>query len=318
MKAAVVTRFGETPRYTDVPEPIAIGEDEVVVDVLASALSPRTRSHAAGSHYSSTGDLPLIPGIDGVGRLPDGGLAYFLLPDTNKGAMAERVTIDRRRSVALPEGVEPIMIAATMNPAMASWVALRQRITFEPGQSVLILGATGNAGRVAIQVAHRLGACRITAVGRHIERLGDVAKYEAHQVVDLDADPHTVAQHLAEAGKEVDVVLDFLWGEPASKALRAIVPHRRYDEQLLSWIQIGSVAGPEASIPSAALRAVNLRILGSGQGSVGTRAYRQEIGTLAQVIHEGAFDITTRCAPLSEVSTAWTDVAGTDRIVIVP
>lgn len=318
MKAALVTAFGESPRWVDVPPPIAAGEDEIVVDVLASALSPRVRSQAAGSHYTSTGDLPLIPGIDGVGRLPDGGLVYFLLPDTDKGAMAERVAIDRRRSVPLPEGADPVQIAAAMNPTMASWVGLRQRIAFRSGQSVLILGATGNAGRAAVQVAHRLGAGAITAVGRHAERMEDLTDCGASRIVELAADPGDVARELADAGRTVDVVLDFLWGEPASTALRAIVPHRARDEQLLTWIQIGSIAGSESPVPSAALRAVNLRIIGSGQGSVQPRAYRQEIQALAQEIHNGAFDVPARCVPLSEVESAWADTASTERIVIVP
>lgn len=317
MKAAVVTTFGESPRYTDAPEPTATGENEVVVDVLASALAPRVRSQAAGSHYTSTGDLPLIPGIDGVGRLPGGALVYFLLPDTNRGAMAERVTIDRRRSVPLPEGADPVMIAAAMNPAMASWVALRQRITFEPGQRVLVLGAAGSAGRAAVKVAHRLGAGAIIAVGRQAERMDDLTRYGA-RILELGADPDSVSRDLAEAGRDVDVVLDFLWGEPASKALYAIVPNRSRDEQLLTWIQIGSVAGPESPIPSAALRAVNLRIIGSGQGSVEPRAYRQEIAALAQEIHDGTLDTMARRVPLSEVESAWADTTSTERIVIVP
>ena len=102
MKAAIVTTFGEPPVYADAPEPVAASGDEAVVEVLAAALSPRVRSQAAGTHYTSGEDLPLIPGIDGVGRLPDGKLVYFLLPDTNRGAMAERTVVDLRRTVPLP------------------------------------------------------------------------------------------------------------------------------------------------------------------------------------------------------------------------
>lgn len=318
MKAAVVTAFGENPRYTDAPEPTASGRNEVVVDVLAAALSPRVRSQAAGSHYTSTGELPMIPGIDGVGRLPDGLPVYFLLPDTDKGAMAERVTIDLRRSVPLPENADPVMIAAVMNPAMASWVALRRRVTFRRGQSVLILGATGNAGRAAVQVAQRLGAGDIIAAGRRADRMHDLARYGATHLVELDGDPETVTRHLAEAGKDVDVVLDFLWGEPTRTALDAIVPHRTRDEQPLTWIQIGSAAGLESSIPSAALRAVDLRLLGSGQGSVEPHAYRTEVEALAREVLTGTFATTARKVPLSEVESAWADSGGTERIVIVP
>lgn len=318
MRAALVTRFGETPRYGDAPEPTATAPHEAVVEVVAAALSPRVRSHADGSHYTSTSELPLIPGIDGVGRLSDGKLIYFLLPDTNKGSMAERTTIDLRRSIPLPDNADPLRIAAVMNPAMASWVALRRRIEFEPGQSVLILGATGNAGRCAVQVAKQLGANQIIAVGRGAAQMGELARLGATDIVELADDPARVKNHLAEAGKDVDVVVDLLWGEPAKNALYAIVPHRSDAEQRLAWIQVGSVAGLESSIPSAALRAVNLQIIGSGQGSVTPRDYRQEIELLAAEVMKGTLDTAARQVPLSQVEAAWADTRSAERIVIVP
>src|ERR1700761_9337264 len=158
MYAAVVTSFDTPPTYREFPTPSPATPDEVLVDVVAAGLHPRVRSQADGSHYTSSDGLPLIPGIDGVGRAPDGSLRYFVLPDTTMGAMAEQTVVDLRRSIVLPEASDPVLVAAAMNPAMSSWVALRRRITFEPGQSVLILGATGNAGRLAIQVAKYLGA----------------------------------------------------------------------------------------------------------------------------------------------------------------
>src|SRR6202161_4145084 len=153
MHAAVVTAFGSAPRYLEFPTPVPAGDHEMLVGVLAAGLHPRVRSQANGSHYTSSDELPLVPGIDGVGRAPDGTLRYFILPDTTMGAMAEQTVIDLRRSVVLPDGSDPVLIAAAMNPAMSSWLALRQRIDFTAGQRVLVLGATGNAGRMAIQVA---------------------------------------------------------------------------------------------------------------------------------------------------------------------
>src|SRR3954470_14997401 len=123
MKAAVVRSFDTAPRYADFPTPDPVTNHEMVVDVVAAGLHPRVRSQADGSHYTSTDELPLVPGIDGVGRGPDGVLRYFVLPDTALGAMAERTVIDVRRSIALPAGADPIAMAAAMNPAMSSWVA---------------------------------------------------------------------------------------------------------------------------------------------------------------------------------------------------
>jgi NADPH:quinone reductase-like Zn-dependent oxidoreductase len=317
MKAAVISEFGEVPRYADAREPQATGGDEVVVDVVAAALSPRVRSQAAGSHYTSTGELPLIPGIDGVGRLPDGSLIYFLLPDTNKGAMAERTTVDMRRAVPLPKDADPVRLAAVMNPAMASWVALRRRIEFRRGQNVLILGATGNAGRCAVQVARHLGADEIVVVGRGARRMRDLTELGASRIIEL-REGESAKDELADAEKNIDVVLDFLWGEPTRDALYAIIPNRTDDDQLLTWIQIGSVAGLESSIPSAALRAVNLCLIGSGQGSVAARDYRDEVEQLASEALKGTFDTPVRQIPLSEVEAAWADTTSSKRIVIVP
>ncbi len=172
MKAAVVSSFGAVPRYEEFPAPAAAGENDMVIDVVAAGLHPRVRSQADGSHYTSTGELPLVPGIDGVGRGADGLFRYFTLPDTRAGAMAEQTVIDTRRSIVLPADSDPIAVAAAMNPAMSSWVALRQRVQFQAGQNVLVLGATGNAGQMAVEVAKLLGAGQIIAAGRSASRPG--------------------------------------------------------------------------------------------------------------------------------------------------
>src|SRR3954467_11482221 len=166
MRAAVVTEFGTPPTCQDFPTPEPGTQDEVLVDVVAAGLHPRVRSQADGSHYTGTGELPFVPGIDGVGQAPDGTLRYFVLPDTAMGAMAERTVVDTGRSVVLPADADPVLVAAGMNPAMSAWVALRRRIEFPAGQDVLVLGATGNAGRLAVQVAKHLGAGRVIAAGR--------------------------------------------------------------------------------------------------------------------------------------------------------
>ena len=307
MKAAVVTRYGQPPQYDDMPEPGAADPDEQVVEVLAAALSPRVRSQAAGSHYSSDGTLPLIPGIDGVGRTASGELRYFLLPDTNRGTMAERVAIDVRRSIPLPRGADPVMLAAAMNPLMSSWVALRRRARLRRGQSVLVLGAGGNAGRLAMDVARHLGARTVVGVSRAAS----------------GADPALIAQSdldaITAAGARVDVVLDYLWGQPTAEALRAIIPARADDSQQLTWVQIGSVAGPESAIPSAALRAVNLHIVGSGQGSVDPGDIKDELRHIAQAVGRGAFAVRARPVPLAQVADAWAEAPTTrDRLVLVP
>jgi NADPH:quinone reductase-like Zn-dependent oxidoreductase len=319
MKAAVVSSFGTAPRYEEFPAPILAGDDEMVIDVIAAGLHPRVRSQADGSHYTSTGELPLVPGIDGVGRGPDGLLRYFILPDTRVGAMAEQTVIDTRRSIVLPGDADPIAVAAAMNPAMSSWVALRQRVPFRAGQNVLVLGATGNAGQMAVQIAKHLGASQVIAAGRHAGRLAGLPALGATGTVLLDGDADGIARRLGQATADVDVVIDYLWGEPTTAAMVAVVTGRADRGQSLTWIEIGSVAGPSATIPSAALRAARLQIVGSGQGSVSAREILAELPALAQEITGGSFEIDARPTSLTDVEQAWADAAGqTQRIVITP
>jgi NADPH:quinone reductase-like Zn-dependent oxidoreductase len=317
--AAVVRSFSELPRYEpfDLPDPA--DEDQAVVEVLASGLHPRVRSGASGSHYTSTGKLPLVPGIDGVGRCADGRILYFVADDDLVGPMATRTVIDTRRSVELPDGTDVLKIAAAMNPAMSSWVALRRRVPIEPGQSVLILGATGSAGQMAVQVAKRLGAGEVIGAGRDKARLDALAGFGADATVALTGDASQTAVDLAQAASEVDLVIDYLWGEPASEAMMALLRARSDRGRALNWIQIGSMAGPTIELPSVALRSANFRLQGNGQGAVSTRAYLAELPSLIEEIDNGGLAVTARPAPLAEVETVWSapEVPG-ERTVFVP
>ena len=316
MHAAVVTAFDTPPTYREFPRPVPQAPDEVLVDVIASGLHPRVRSQADGSHYTSSGELPLVPGIDGVGRAPDGTLRYFVLPDTAMGAMAEQTVIDQRRSVALPDDTDPILVAAAVNPVMSSWIALRRRTQFEPGQTVLVLGATGSAGRMAVQVAKHLGAGHVVAAGRDAQRLSALAGLGADTTVQLGG--AAAMGDLVRAARDVDVVIDYLWGPVTAELMAGIAATRSDPGKFLTWIEIGSVTGASADIPSAALRAVRLTILGSGQGSVPTRDILTEMPALIREITRGTFDVDASAVPLAQVEKAWTDAPGEQRIVITP
>jgi len=310
MKAAVVNDFSQPPRYQDFPDPVARGEGEVVVEVLAAGLHPRVRSQAGGFHYTSTDELPLIPGIDAVVRDPSGNIRYTILDDTTLGTMAERTVIDLDRSVVLPDSIDPVAVAAAMNPAMSSWVALRRRISFNPGQRVAILGATGNAGRMAIQVAKRFGASQVIAAGRDGTKLAALDSLGADEVCTFD--------QLACAA-DVDVVIDYVWGEPTAAAMVEILTNRADRGEPLTWLEIGAIGGSEAAIPAAALRSARLQIVGSGIGSVPGRDFVEELPQLAEAVAAGAFDVRATAVPLAEVEAVWTGSARTsDRIVLVP
>ncbi|HEY3947252.1 MAG TPA: zinc-binding alcohol dehydrogenase family protein [Solirubrobacteraceae bacterium] len=319
MNAAVVTKFGDPPRYMPFRAPEPNGAEEIVVDVLAVGLHPRVRTGARGAHYTSSGTLPMIPGIDGVGRRADGKRIYFLAGDDAIGTMAERALVDVRRSVELPDGVDATRVAAAMNPAMSSWVALRRRVPIQAGQSVLVLGATGNAGAMAVQVARRLGAGRVIGAGRNPERLAGLSSLGADAVVQLTDDADATATTLAEAAAEVDIAIDYLWGEPAQRAMMALLTARSDRSRALDWIQIGAIAGPMLELASVALRSANLRLQGSGQGAVSPAVYAAELPSLATAIDAGEISVKPNAAPLEDVERVWlrAEVPG-ERTVLVP
>lgn len=319
MNAALVTSFDRPPRCQAFDAPKPEGDHEVLAHVLAVGLHPRVRSGASGSHYTSTDDLPLVPGIDGVALLPDGRRVYFVQPDAGLGTMAEKAVVDTRRMVVLPADADAVRVAAAMNPAMSSWVALRRRVPLEAGQAVLILGVTGNAGQMAVQIAKRLGAGRVIGAGRNPERLREAVNLGADEVVELSDDPKASAAAIAAAACEVDVVVDYLWGRPAQETIPALLTKRSDRSRSLDWIQIGSVAGPTIELPSVALRSANFRLQGNGQGAVSPRAYLAELPSLVDEITASRLKVSTVVVALREVEAAWTrTIEPGHRMVIVP
>jgi NADPH:quinone reductase-like Zn-dependent oxidoreductase len=319
MNAAVVTSFEAPPHYEQFAVPEPSGADEMLVDVLAVGLHPRVRSGAAGRHYTSSGTLPMIPGIDGVGRRADGGRVYFVAADDVIGTMADKALVDPRRSVDLPDDADTAKVAAAMNPAMSSWVALRQRVPITPGQSVLVLGATGNAGAMAVQVAKLLGAGRVVGAGRDLDRLSGLTSVGADDIVQLTEDREATRDALAAAAADSDIVIDYLWGEPAQSAIVALLTARDDRGRAMNWIQIGAVAGPTIELPSVALRSANFRLQGSGQGAVSSGVYRAELPSLVEQINAGAIAVKPNPVPLADVQVAWSrpDLPG-ERTVLVP
>ncbi|MBB4914819.1 quinone oxidoreductase family protein [Streptosporangium saharense] len=308
MHAAVIQASDCPPVYRDHPDPVSRHGGELVVEVLAAGLHHLTRSRANGSHYSSGGMYPLVPGVDGVVRDKEGNVRYVALDDTALGTFADRTLIDPRRSVILPDDIDPVRIAAAMNPAMSSWVALRRRVDFHAGQRVLVLGATGNAGRMAVQIAKLFGAAQVIAAGRDTTRLKALTALGADETITFD--------QLGQAA-DVDVVIDYVWGERAAAAMIPMLTARADRTAPLTWIQIGSVAGQTAPIPSAALRSARLQIVGSGIGSVPARDFLSELPELASAVAAGAIDVRARAVPLAQVEQMWAAETD-DRVVFVP
>lgn len=319
MKAALITSYDAPPHYCDVAEPRAIQPGEMLVDVLAAGLHHVTRGRASGQHYSSTDRLPLIAGVDGVGRGTDGRLRYFVQEPGQPGSMAERTIITLDHSIELPHDCDPVLLAGAMNPAMASWLALRRRahsfrrrLPFQRRKRVLVLGATGSSGRLAVQIARHLGASDVVAAGRDAGRLSKLPALGATETVTL-GDPR-----LGLLASDADVVLDFVWGESAVTAMEAVLRHREARDQPLDWIHLGSMAGDVAPLPGALLRSAKLQIMGCGHGALTGREMLAELPELVERLVRGMFQAEVRRLPLSEVTRGWQEESGRGRLVFTP
>ena len=307
MKAAVVQSFSAPPRYADFADPVP-AEGEVLVNVTAAGLHPIVKALAAGKHYGSTGELPFVPAVDGVGQLDNGTRIFFGAARSPFGTMAERSIARRGRWIVVPEGIDDVTVAAMMNPGMSSWAALTERARFASGESVLILGATGNAGQMAVQIAKRFGARRIVAAGRNPHTLEETKSLGADATISLQQEPEAlVAAFREEIGSHgVDVVLDYLWGAPAEAFLSAIVTKGlTHESKRMRYIQIGNSAGPSISLAAAILRSSDLQMLGSGFGSVSMERLFASLTAFLQTAAKQPFRIETQAAPLRDVETLW-------------
>jgi len=319
MKAAVVRSFDQGPQYDSFELPAQPGPgDGVVVDVLAAALSPRVRSAASGGHYTSRGVLPMVPGLDGVGRLASGQRIYFFGASDTVGTMAEQALADDRLAVPVPDGVSSSVIAAGMLPAISAWVPLTKRAPILPGQSVLVLGATGTSGQLAVQIAKHLGAGEVIAVGRDPAGLDKARALGADQVVRWTATAGDV-EAVARAASEVDIVLDYLWGDVTSKVMPLLCRHRQAESRALRWVLIGSAAGDEIALSSVLLRKRNLQILGSGQGASTTAEIFSVTPEIVAAFADRKLAVGLREVALADVATAWSARAEAgERVVFVP
>jgi NADPH:quinone reductase-like Zn-dependent oxidoreductase len=225
MKGAIVVEAGKTPIYGDFKD--AVPEDgEVQVTVSAAALSNLTKGRASGTHYSSAGRPPFVVGVDGVGRLGDGRRVYFVLPRAPFGSMSEKTVVMPSQCVSLPDDLDDVTAAAIANPGMSAWAAFKERAKLAVGETVLVNGATGSAGRLAVQIAKFMGARRVVATGRNPESLKALSSLGADVTIPLgDAgDPFEDALKEQFSGDGIDVVVDYLWGPSAERVLR---PGRR-------------------------------------------------------------------------------------------
>ena len=314
MHAAIIEQSGAIPVHGTLPDPVPAAGC-ALVRVSAAALSHVTKSRASGRHYSAGAATHFVPGLDGVGLLDDGRRVYFLLPEAPHGSMAELSVVDPRHCIALPDNVDDVTAAAIAIPGMSSWAALRERAKFAAGGTVLVNGATGSSGRIAVQVARRLGAKKVIATGRNAEALARLKTIGADVTISLVQAPDALDRALRdEFAMGVDVVLDYLWGASAEAILAAAV--RAAPEAVtIRYVQIGAVSGDDITLPGAALRSSAIELLGSGMNSVPKARLIAAIRDVFASASEAAFDMPVDAVPLQRIGELWSKPEGSPRIV---
>ena len=314
MHAAVVTEFGKPPRYLNFPEP-TLQEDEVLVHVSAAGLHPLAKALASGAHYASSRELPAVAGVDGIGKLEHGRRVYFLFARNPWGTMAELAPAQRSLCVPVPDGPSDVDAAAIVNPGVSAWMSLDDRAGLRPGESVVILGATGVAGQLAIQSARLLGARRVVAVGRNVDALDGA---DVDRIICLN-DPEAVVRgaFLEEAVAGVDVVVDYLWGSVAEMLLGALA--KQFNQNVTRrtrWVEVGDRAGKTVALHGGTLRSIDLHLMGSGFGANPMEQILAAVPGLFQSAAEDKLKVSTVRVPLRDVESAWERAEKGQRIVL--
>lgn len=320
MKAAVKHTAVDPPAYDDWPDP-SPADGLQTAELVATGVHQLVLARANGAHYTSTGIYPQVPGTDAVARTDDGHFVYtgFALG----GTLAERIVIPATGLIELPANTDFSQVAAGVNPGIASWLPLIARLReVQSLGTVLILGATGMAGMLAISNALDLRAERVIAVGRNETALAAAAERGAAATVRLSGDVQADTQSMADAlsGHAPDVVLDFVWGAPAESVFGLFESAGlRAPDTGTSVVQIGNLAGPNAAVPAHMLRSNKITLRGSGIGSISIADVAAEVPRYVERITSGVVAVPYRTYPLSQVAVAWQKAGEPgDRVVVVP
>jgi NADPH2:quinone reductase len=318
MHAAVLRSLGAVPSFEEFAEPVP-ADGEVLVHVRGAALKPVDRAIAAGTHYMSPRALPAVVGIDGVGHLDDGTRVLFVRPRPPFGAMAERAVVNQAQCWPVPAGVDDVHAAALFNPGISAWMSLSWRARLAPGETVLVLGATGTTGKLAVQLAKRLGARRVVAAGRNRQVLEQLPGLGADALIHLDTPRDELIEALIRGagGAGYDVILDYLWGAP-TEALLAALP-RLEPAGEVRLVQVGESAGATISLPGSVLRSAALTIVGNPGRSAPREVTAEAVQKLMAYAGRGELRVEAEEVRLRDVAAAWRQQdPGGRRVVLVP
>jgi len=321
MKAAVLYALGEAPKYSDFADPVPANSDQVVITVKAAAVKNLDKGIASGAHYSSTQlHEPKVPGIDGVGVMADGTRVYAM---GGSGMIAEKAIVDKNRIVKIPAGIDDVTAAALPNAVMGAAGALHFRAQMKHGDTVLINGATGVTGMVALQIARYYGAKKIIVTGRNPASLEKLKRLGADETISLKQDDADITNALKQIHSvtPIDVVIDYTWGHPAELILGSLHGKGGFTPRV-RFVTVGGMAGDKITLSSATLRSSDIMLCGSGLGSLPMhemqQLFKDILPEMMQLAVDGKLKIDTETAALKDVEEAWgRDIPAGKRLVIV-
>jgi NADPH2:quinone reductase len=305
MRAARVSELGKPPEAVEV-------DDGGSVEVLAVALNPLDLAVGSGRFPDGHPPLPYIPGSEAVGRL-DGARVYLFgegRGTRQDGFLVKRVDFPSENAIPVPDALDDALAAACGIAGIAGWFPVARRAPVEPGDRVLVLGATGTVGSVAVQSARLLGAERVVAAGRNKAKLERALELGADATVQLDGDGLTERIREACGGEGPTLVVDPLWGEPGRAAVDAAAPRARI-------VQMGQSAGPEATLTSGSIRLKNLSILGHSSFMLPLSELRQAYLEVGEHVAAGRIAIDVETFALDEIGAAWSAKAEGRKAVVV-
>jgi NADPH:quinone reductase-like Zn-dependent oxidoreductase len=322
MKAAVMYQKGELPQYTDFPEPTPQSDDELLVSVKAVAIKHLDKARASGRHYSSEAkhEHGRVIGGDGVFLLEDGTCVYSM---GVSGTMAEKATIRKNLITKIPNGLDDATAAALPNAVIGAAMGLKFKANIQPGDVVLVNGATGFTGRVAVQIAKHYGAKKVIVTGRNQQSLQELLSLGADEAISVSQDDESFKSQFKaiHSATPIDIIIDYIWGHSAEMIFECIKGDGSFTNRI-RYVSIGAMSGDKIQLSAEIIRSLNLQISGSGLGAW-TKAevgllFSEILPEMFQLAADGNLKINVETVKLEDIASLWdADVPDGKRLVVM-